>query len=87
LLVAAAVLVAGVVMLKSGRFGRATGLVGIIAASLDLAYCVAYLAAPTFDRELLAVAFIPAAGLLLMIWHLMTGWRLIRLTATTDNPI
>lgn len=83
LLVAAGVLIASFVMLRSTVFGRFVSLVGIIAAMLDLSFCIAYLAVPTLDRELLAVAFIPAAGLFLVLWHVMTGWKLLRLAAAT----
>ena len=83
LLVAGGVLIASFVMLRSRVFGRPVSLVGIVAAMLDLSFCMAYLAAPTLDRELLAVAFMPAAGLFSVLWHLMTGWKLLRLSAAT----
>lgn len=77
LLVAAAGLITSLVMLRSHAFNRATAYVGIVAAALDLAYCIAYLFLP--GVELLAVFFIPAAGLLLMVWHILIGWQLFRL--------
>ncbi len=77
LLVAAAGLITSLVMLRSRAFNRATAYVGILAAALDLAYCTAYLSLP--GVEMLAVFFIPAAGLLLMVWHILIGWRLLRL--------
>jgi hypothetical protein len=76
LLIAVAGILASVVMLQSGLFKRATAYVGILAGVLDLAYCMAYAFVPAVDSELLAVLFIPAAGLLLMLWHIMVGWRL-----------
>jgi hypothetical protein len=79
LLVAAAGMLTSAVMLRSTAFNRATGWVGVVAAALDLAYCVAYALLPEVDGELLAVFFIPAAGLLLMVWHILIGWRLLRL--------
>jgi len=79
LLIAVAGTIASVVMLRSGLFKRATAYVGILAGALDLAYCIAYALVPTVDSEMLAILFIPAAGLLLMLWHIMVGWRLYRL--------
>jgi len=79
LLIAVAGMIASVVMLRSGVFHRATAYVGILASALDLAYCLAYALVPTVGSELLAVLFIPAAGLFLMIWHIMIGWKLTRL--------
>jgi hypothetical protein len=79
LLIAAAGLMFSVVMLRSGLFNKAAAFVGIGANGLDLAYCLAYAFAPAAVGQTLAVAFIPAAGLLFMIWHILVGWRLIRL--------
>jgi hypothetical protein len=79
LLIAVAGMITSVVMLRSAVFNRATAYVGILASAFDLAYCVAYVFVPAVDSELLAVCFIPAAGLLLMIWHIMVGWRLYQL--------
>jgi len=77
LLVAAAGLITSLVMLRSHAFTRATAYVGIVAAALALAYCMAYLFLP--GVEMLPVFSIPAAGLLLMVWHILIGWRLLRL--------
>jgi hypothetical protein len=79
LLVASAGMIASVVMLRSDVFNRATAYVGILASALDLAYCTVFVFVPTVDSELLSVCFIPAAGLFLMIWHIMIGWRLYQL--------
>jgi len=76
LLVAAAGMLFSVVMLRSRVFGRAAATVGILANALDLAYCMAFVFAPTGVGEQLAVLFIPAAGLCFMGWHIMVGWRL-----------
>ena len=78
-LVATAGLMASVAMLRSGLFHRVTAYVGIAAAALDLAYCLVYAFVPAVDSEILAVALIPAAGLLLMVWHILLGQRLVRL--------
>lgn len=78
LLIALAGLLTSFIMLRSALFGRLTAYVGLLAAALDLAYCLAYAIAPG-ARELLAVLFIPAAGLFLMLWHILVGWRLWRL--------
>jgi hypothetical protein len=60
-------------------FNRATAYVGVLASAFDLVYCVAYVFVPAVDSDLLAVYFIPAAGLLLMIWHILIGRRLYQL--------
>lgn len=79
LLVAVAGMITSVIMLRSAVFNRVTAYVGIVASALDLAYCIVYAFVPTVDSELLAVCFIPAAGLFLMIWHVLVGWRLYQL--------
>jgi hypothetical protein len=79
LLIAVAGLITSVVMLRSAVFNRTTAYVGILASAFDLAYCIAYVFVPAVDSELLAVCFIPAAGLLLMIWHILIGRRLFQL--------
>jgi hypothetical protein len=79
LLIAAAGMITSVVMLRSAVFNRATACAGILASALDLVYCITFAFLPAIDSELLAVCFIPAAGLLLMIWHILVGWRLYQL--------
>lgn len=79
LLVAAASLLISLVMLRSGVFPRAAAMVGIAASVLDLIYCLLYALAPGVDRQLLAVSLIPAAGPLYMVWHILVGWRLLRI--------
>jgi len=79
LLIAVAGMITSVVMLRSAVFNRATAYVGILASAFDLAYCIAYVFVPAVDSDLLAVCFIPAAGLLLMIWHILIGRRLYQL--------
>jgi hypothetical protein len=76
LLIAVAGLLTSVVMLRSNVFSRSTAYTGILAGAFDLAYCLAIVCAPAVDGELLAVCFIPAAGLFLMIWHILIGRRL-----------
>ena len=44
-----------------------------------LAYSIAFLFATATAGEHLPVLFLPAAGLLYMVWHIMIGWRLVRL--------
>lgn len=79
LLIAAAGMITSVVMLRGALFNRATAYVGMLAGAFDLAYGAAYVFLPGVDSERLALWFIPAAGLLLMVWHIMVGWRLYRL--------
>jgi len=78
LLIAVAGLLTSIVMLRSKVFSRATAYVGILASVFDLAYCLAFAFVPAVDGELLAICFIPAAGLCLMIWHILIGRRLYR---------
>ena len=79
LLIAVAGMITSIVMFRSNVFNRITAYVGILASGFDLAYCIAFVFIPIVDNELLAVVFIPAAGLFLMIWHIMVGWRLYQL--------
>ena len=86
-LIAAAGMITSFVMLRSDVFNRTSAYVGILANGLDLAYCIAFVFLPTVDSELLAITFIPAAGLFLMVWHIMVGWRLYQLwKETPPNP-
>ncbi len=78
LLIGVAGLLISIVMLRSDVFKRTTAYVGILASAFDLAYCLAVAAVPAVDGKLLAVCFIPAAGLFLMIWHILIGQRLYR---------
>ena len=87
LLIPTAGMITSFVMLRSDVFNRATAYMGILANGFDLAYCMAFITLPMVDSELLALIFLPAAGLLLMIWHIMVGWRLYQLwRETPPNP-
>ena len=79
LLIAVAGMITSIVMIRSTAFNRATAYVGILASALDLAYCIAFAFVPALDSETLAISFIPAAGLFLMVWHVLIGWRLYKL--------
>jgi hypothetical protein len=79
LLIALAGLITSLVMLRSNLFNRATAYIGLLATALDLAYCSAYAFVPSIGTDRLAIYFIPAAGLFLMIWHILIGWRLYQL--------
>ncbi len=74
LLLAVAGLIVSVVMLRSGIFGRVTALVGIVASACDLVYCFTFACMP-----LLPVYLLSTAGLLLMVWHILVGLRLLQL--------
>jgi hypothetical protein len=76
LFIAVAGLLISIVMLRSKIFSRTTAYVGILASTFDLAYCLAFAFMPALDGEMLALCFIPAAGLFLMIWHILIGRRL-----------
>ncbi len=80
LLIAVASLVFSVAMLRTRSFGVATGSVGIIAAVCDLAYCLTFAIAPGLRTLLLATA-----GLFWMVWHLLVGIKLLRLSRTEKN--
>ncbi len=79
LLLAVAGLLLSVLMLRSGAFGRWAACVGILASALDLVYCMAYPFVPATGQDLIAILTQPAAGLLLMVWHILVGLRLLRL--------
>lgn len=78
LLIAGAGLITSIVMLDSNLFNRATAYVGILASALDLAYCT-FVLIPAVDSGVLALSFVPVAGLFWMIWHIMVGWKLYKL--------
>jgi hypothetical protein len=86
LLIAVAGLLMSAVMLRSADFGRLTGYLGIGANALDLAYCVGILFVSAEGANQLAVIFIPAAGLLHMIWHILIGIRLTRTANRLARP-
>jgi hypothetical protein len=79
LLVALAGMITSAIMLRSQVFNRATAIVGLLANGLDLVYCLAFAVLPAADPSMLSVLFIPAAGLGYMVWHILVGWRLVRL--------
>jgi hypothetical protein len=72
LLIAVAGLLFSVILL---RFHRAAGIVGLLASGCDLVYCLTVFLAPSLRAFLLA-----AGGLFWMIWHLLVGLRLLRLS-------
>ena len=73
-LIAAAGLVFAFLMLRSVNFNKTTAIFGLLASGLDLLYCATVLIVPT-----LAVAFIAAAGLCYMIWHILIGLKLLKI--------
>ena len=81
--VAVAGIIMSIVMLQSGIFGKATAFVGVVAGFFDLAYLIGLLFVPTSDVAILGVICIAAAGLLLMVWHLMIGVKLYQLSRVT----
>jgi hypothetical protein len=80
LLVAVAGLIMSIVMLQSSIFGKWTAYVGIVASALDLIYLAGLVFVPPTYVSLLGVLCIASAGLLLMIWHLLIGLRLYKLS-------
>jgi len=88
LLIAVAGLIYSVVMLQGKVFNRTTAIVGILAGSLDLAYCIGFAFIPKIGAEQMALLFIPAAGLFWMIWYILVGWRLYILgKENTPGPV
>jgi hypothetical protein len=78
LLVALAGMLWSIAMLRSNLFGRPVAYVGMAASGLDLTYCLAYPLVASSGASVLAVLFIPVAGLLVMVWHILVGWKLLR---------
>jgi len=79
LFVAIAGLIVSIVMLRSSIFSRVTAYVGILASAFDLTYCITLSFIPAIESNLIALCTLPAAGLLLMVWHILIGLRLLRL--------
>jgi hypothetical protein len=79
LLVAVSGLITSAVMLRSGAFHRAAAFAGILAGTLDAAFCAVFLFTAADVCESLSLIFIPAAGFFWMIFHIATGWTLLRL--------
>jgi hypothetical protein len=73
-LLAAASLIFSLVMLRSNLFSRVTASIGILASVIDLTYCVTFAIVPA-----LSIFLLPAAGLFLMLWHILVGLRLFQL--------
>lgn len=78
-LLAIASLIVSFVMLRSDLFNRATAYVGLLASTLDLLYCITFPFLLATYRTSLALATIPLAGLLWMIWHILVGLRLFQM--------
>ena len=75
LLVAVAGLLFSIVMFRGQAFGRVTALVGLLASAFDLTYCLTLPFLPG-----LRVLLVATAGGFWMIWHLLVGLRLLRLS-------
>jgi hypothetical protein len=84
LLVALAGMLASIAMLRSNIFSKATAWFGILASALDLVYGLVFPFLPAANTEVAALSTIPAAGLFLMIWHILVGWRLLQLARLED---
>jgi hypothetical protein len=81
-LIAVAGLIISVVMLRGKIFNRITAYVGITASALDLAYLSGLAFLPAGAFYLGSILLIGGAGLLLMIWHLLIGVKLYKLSVT-----
>lgn len=85
LLIAMAGMMISAAMFRSKVFSRMTAYVGVFAAAFDLLYCIAFVFVPSVENELLSIYFLPAAGLFLMVWHIMIGLRLLKLGRAMNN--
>ena len=82
LFVAVADLMMSAVMLKSKIFYRVAGYIGIVASVFDLTYLIGLLFVPEADVYLLGSVCLAFGGLFLMIWHLLVGLKLYKLSRT-----
>lgn len=72
LLLAASGLIVSIIMLQNDLFGRRIALLGILASLFDFIYCITQVFVP-----IISVFFVSTAGLLLMIWHILIGQKLL----------
>lgn len=79
LLMALATLFSSLVMLQSKQFGRRCAYLGLAASGLDMIYCLAVVFVPASAVRLVGLGTLPLAGLFLMFWHFVIGWKLMRL--------
>jgi hypothetical protein len=86
LLVALAGLLSSVVMLRSTVFNGITAIMGIIASSFDLAFCLAFFLVPAQYTSLVGIILVPAAAPFLVVWHILIGVRLLQLARSLAAP-
>jgi hypothetical protein len=84
LLVTAAGLLASMVMLRAGAFGRTTAWVGIFAHGLSLAD---YLRQALTSLEIIVLLVVLPNALLLMIWYVLVGRGLLRIGNIEVPPL
>jgi hypothetical protein len=82
LLLAVAGLIMSAVMLRTNIFSKKTAIVGILASAFDLAYLLGLTFVQAADVYLLSASCIATAGFLLLVWHLLIGLKLYRLSST-----
>jgi hypothetical protein len=80
LLLAVAGLLISAVMLKSNIYGKKTAYVGMLASAFDLTCCVTFAIVPELDALLLS-----AAGICLMVWHILVGGKLYKLNSIKQD--
>ncbi len=80
LFLAVAGFIISIVMLRSKTFGK-VGYVGIVASTLDLVYLVGLIFVPAEYIGFLAALCVATAGFLLMVWHLLIGLKLYKLSS------
>jgi hypothetical protein len=83
-LLAAAGLIISAVMLRSKIFNRPTAFIGMAACGFDLAYIMGLAFVPVSGVYLWSLFCIPAAGLLVTIWHVLVGVKLLKLSRATQ---
>ena len=79
-LIAMAGLIVSFLMLRIKIFNRITGYIGILAGALDFACLIGSKFLPASSFILWSSVFLGGAGMLLMIWHLLIGLKLLQLS-------
>ncbi|MBI5679623.1 MAG: DUF4386 family protein [Methanobacterium sp.] len=83
LLISFAGIIMSTVMLKSNKFGNKTAYIGILAFTISLAEYVRMILLP--GELILLLIFAVLSGVLLMIWLIMVGRRLLQLSQLSLN--
>ncbi len=79
LFLGAATLITGLVMRGSSLFGKVNAWFGILPGTFDLLYTLILVVFPAGTAVVAGSVLVPLAGLCLMVWHILTGFRLLKL--------